>query len=176
VVVVEGATLATFVTGATTMIIIGILLNIAGLGVLCWAMFRLAVYALPFFVGVTAGLYALQTGAGPLGAIVVGIVSSAFALVVGQYAFAVTRSAIVRFVISMLFVVPATITGYQLTLGLAHLGMVSEGWREAFALVGAVVIGSTAWARVAMLAVPPSIEGVHTGSSRPPLESATTSG
>jgi hypothetical protein len=63
--VVEGATLATFVTGATVMIIVGILLNIAGLGMLCWAMFRLAVYALPFFVGVTAGLYALQTGAGP---------------------------------------------------------------------------------------------------------------
>ena len=158
------------------MIIIGILLNIAGLGVLCWAMFRLAVYALPFFVGVTAGLYALQTGAGPLGAIVVGIVSSAFALVVGQYAFAVTRSAIVRFVISMLFVVPAAIAGYHLTLGFAHLGMVSNGWGQAFALVGAVAVAGTAWARVTMLAAPLSIEGVHTGSSRPPLESATTSG
>ncbi len=32
------------------MIIIGILLNIAGLGAVCWALFALAVYALPFFV------------------------------------------------------------------------------------------------------------------------------
>jgi len=37
------------------MIIIGILLNIVGLGVLCWALFTLAVLALPFFVGLTAG-------------------------------------------------------------------------------------------------------------------------
>jgi hypothetical protein len=76
----------------------------------------------------------------------------------------------------MLFVVPAAIAGYHLTLGLARLGMVSEGWREAFAIVGAVVIGGTAWARVAMLAAPLSNEDVHTGSSQPPLESATTRG
>jgi hypothetical protein len=49
-VVVEGAIPATFVTGGITMVIIGILLNIAGLGMFCWAVFRLAVYALPFFV------------------------------------------------------------------------------------------------------------------------------
>ena len=55
-----GATLATLVTGPTTMIIIGILLNIAGLGIVCWALFALAVYALPFFVGMTAGMYTFQ--------------------------------------------------------------------------------------------------------------------
>jgi hypothetical protein len=49
-VVVEGATLATFVTGTITMLIIGILLNIAGLGLFCWAVFTLAVYAVPLFV------------------------------------------------------------------------------------------------------------------------------
>jgi hypothetical protein len=166
-VVVEGATLATFVTGAITMIVIGILLNIAGLGVLCWAIFKLAVYALPFFVGMTAGLYTLQTGAGPLGAIVVGVVSSVFALVFGQCAFAATRSAIVRFAIGLLFAVPAAIAGYHLTLGITQLGMASEAWRGAFAVVGAVAVGSTAWARVTMLAAPPpSIVGVHAGSTR----------
>jgi hypothetical protein len=50
VVVVEGATLATFVTGAITMLIIGVLLNIVGLGIFCWALFALATHALPFFV------------------------------------------------------------------------------------------------------------------------------
>ncbi|WP_052629079.1 hypothetical protein, partial [Rhodopseudomonas palustris] len=175
-VVVEGATLAKVVTGATTMIIIGILLNIAGLGLLCWVMFRLAVYALPFFVGMTAGLYALQTGAGPLGAIIVGIVLGAFALVVGQHAFSVARSATVRLVIGLLFICPAMVAGYHLTLGFAQLGIGSAGWRQAFALVGAVAIGGTAWTRIAMLAAPQSIEGVHAGSAQPSLESATTIG
>jgi len=50
VVVVEGATLATFVTGTITMLIIGVLLNIVGLGIFCWALFALATHALPFFV------------------------------------------------------------------------------------------------------------------------------
>jgi nitrogen fixation-related uncharacterized protein len=38
VVVVEGATPASLVTGTITMIIIGVLLNIIGLGVFCWAL------------------------------------------------------------------------------------------------------------------------------------------
>jgi hypothetical protein len=175
-VVVEGATLATFVTGATTMIIIGILLNIAGLGVFCWAMFRLAVHALPFFVGLMAGLSALQTGAGPFGAIVVGIVFGAFALVAGQLAFSVARSAAFRLVVGLLFALPAAIAGYQLSLGFAHLGIVSEGWRQVFALIGAITVGATAWTRIAMLVAPQPIEGVHASSPRPPLESVTTTG
>ena len=60
-VVVEGATLATLVTGTITMIIIGVLLNIVGLGVFCWALFALAIHALPFFVGMTAGIYTYQS-------------------------------------------------------------------------------------------------------------------
>ena len=75
VVVVEGASLATFVTGPITMIIIGVLLNVIGLGVFCWALFALAIHALPFFVGMTVGIYSFQTGAGPFGAIVVGFVT-----------------------------------------------------------------------------------------------------
>ena len=65
--VVEGAILATFVTGPITIIMIGVLLNVVGLGVFCWALFALAIHALPFFVGMTAGIYTYQTGAGPLG-------------------------------------------------------------------------------------------------------------
>jgi hypothetical protein len=32
------------------MIIVGILLNVVGLGAFCWALFALAIHALPFFV------------------------------------------------------------------------------------------------------------------------------
>jgi hypothetical protein len=50
VVVVEGVTLATLGAGSSTLIIIGSLLYVAALGACCWALFTLAVYALPFFV------------------------------------------------------------------------------------------------------------------------------
>ena len=54
------------------MIFIGILLSIAAIGFLCWLLFTLAVFALPFIAGVTAGTWAYGTGAGWLGAIVAG--------------------------------------------------------------------------------------------------------
>jgi hypothetical protein len=87
VVVVEGAINATFVAGTITMLVIGVLLHIVGLGIFCWALFALATYALPLFIGMTAGIYTYQTGAGPFGAIVVGFVTSDFILVAGQWAF-----------------------------------------------------------------------------------------
>ena len=129
-VVVEGATLATLVTGPITMIIIGILLNIAGLGIFCWALFALAIHALPFFVGMTVGIYSFQAGAGPFGAIVVGFVMAGFALVVGQYALLRRALSVVRLVIGLLFAVPAARAGYDVTLALAHIGIPSDWWRE----------------------------------------------
>lgn len=37
------------------MIILAILASLAAIGLLCWLLFTLAVFALPAFVGVTAG-------------------------------------------------------------------------------------------------------------------------
>ena len=39
--------------GATTMLALGLVLNTVGLGLFCWLIFALAVYAVPFFVAVT---------------------------------------------------------------------------------------------------------------------------
>ena len=160
VVVVEGATLATFVTGTITMLIIGILLNIVGLGIFCWALFALATHALPFFVGMTVGIYSFQVGAGPFGAIVVGFVAGSTTLVAGQFAFSVARSPIVRLVVGLLFALPAARAGYDVTLAFAHIGVPSEWWREAFAVVGAITVGGTAWARMSIVGNPASREVV----------------
>jgi hypothetical protein len=149
-VVVEGATLVTFVTGTITMFIVGFLLNIVGLGVFCWALFALVTHALPFFVGMTVGIYSFQAGAGLFGAIVVGFVTAGFTLVVGQYAFSVARSLIVRLVIGLLFAAPAAYAGYDVTLALAQFGIPHEWWREVFAVVSAIITGGTAWARLSM--------------------------
>ena len=59
------------------MIIIGILLNVAGLGTCCWALFTLAVYALPFFVGITVGIYTYQIDIGLIGAVIIGFFAGA---------------------------------------------------------------------------------------------------
>jgi hypothetical protein len=77
--------------GDTTMIFIGILLSMAAIGFLCWLLFTLAVFALPFFAGVTAGTWAYGTGAGWLGAIVVGVVAAGLTFGAGQLLLAIIR-------------------------------------------------------------------------------------
>lgn len=162
--VVEGATHAIAVTGVSAMLALGIVLNIVGLGFFCWILFTLATYALPFFVGMTVGLYAHESGTGPLGAIGSGIVSAAVVLVIGQTIFSFVRTPILRVAIALMFAVPAALAGYYATFGLFGLTMTSDLWRQAFAVIGAVAIGTTAWIRLA--ATPP---GGPSGHGRPAL-------
>lgn len=131
------------------MIAIGIVLNLAGLGVFCWLLFTLAVYALPFFVGITAGFYAHQTGAGLLGAVMIALLAGGATLAVAQIVFAQVRSPFVRAAIAQLFAAPAALAGFSATHGLAALTMPSEAWQNIFGVVGAIVIGTTAWVRLA---------------------------
>jgi hypothetical protein len=154
VVVVEGATLGLFVTELSTMLIIGLVLSVFGIGFFCWVLFILAVYALPFVVGLSAGLAAYHSSAGVAGAIVVAIIAGGVTLTIGQIAFATIRSPLIRAAIGLVYAVPAAIAGYNGTLGFAQMGIPSEAWRVAFAMVGAVAVGGTAWARMALF-IPP---------------------
>ena len=82
---------------------IAIILSVAGLGFLCWLAFNLAVHALPFFVGVAAGLFAYHSGAGPFGTIAIGLIAGAATLVVGQFVFATVRSPLPRALMTAAF-------------------------------------------------------------------------
>jgi hypothetical protein len=142
------------------MIIIGIILAFVGLAYLCWLMFALAVYALPFFAGVTAALAAYQSGSGPIAAIIVGAIASSITLIAGQIAFTTLQSPIIRAAIALLFAGPAAIAGYHAALGLAHIGIPVDGWREAIAIGGAIIVAVTAWARMALSAPPDAGEAL----------------
>lgn len=146
------------------MLAVGIVLNIIGPGFFCWVLFTLAIYALPFFLGMTVGLYAHESGTGPLGTIGFGIVTAAFVLVIGQAVFSLVRTPILRIAVALMFAVPAALAGYYATFGLSGLTMTSDPWRQVFAVIGAVVIGVTAWMRLA--ASPPGGPG---GPGRPAL-------
>src|ERR1700677_867035 len=137
------------------MLVIGIIFSVFGIGFFCWLLFTLAVYALPFFAGLSAGLAAFHSGAGVIGALIVGVLAGGATLAIGQIAFATIRIPLIRAAIGLLYAVPAAIAGYHATLGLAHIGMPSEAWREAFAVVGAVLVGGAAWGRM-FLFLPPN--------------------
>jgi len=151
VVVVEGVIVAPLQNGATTMLALGLLFNAAGLGVICWLMFTLAVYILPFFVAINAGFWAYHSGAGVLGTPLVAIAAGGMTLAIAQIAFAMTQSLILRAIIAAVFALPATLAGYHLSLAMAHFGVPSPVWQQFFACLGAVFIGGTAWTRLTIL-------------------------
>jgi len=110
--------------------------------------FALATYALPFFVGLSAAQWAYGTGAGLLGAAMIGLVAAGAAYTVLALALAATRSNLVRAVLALAFVVPAGIAGYHLIHGVAALTTPSEAWRQVFAWIGAVAVGGAAGFRL----------------------------
>jgi hypothetical protein len=157
------------------MLVLGIIL---GAGFLCWLLFSLVVYALPFFAGMTAGLAAYHSGAGLVGALFVGFAGGAVTLVAAQAAFALVKSPVLRGAIALVFATPAVIAGYHAVLGLSQIGVPSLIWRELFAWIGALFIGGTAWARMTVFAEPLPLRpgGASQNNSQPVLTGATRRG
>jgi len=136
----------------TTMIFLGILISLAAIGFFCWLLFMLAVFALPFFAGLSAGVWAYHTGAGWLGAIVVGVVVGSLTLGVGQFLLLMVRPMWVKLAIALVFVAPAAIAGYHAVHGIVKHAMPSETWQIVFSIIGAVAVGITAFLRMASMA------------------------
>lgn len=136
------------------MIVLGPLLVLVGIGFLYWLLFTLAVFALPFFVGLTVGMWAFHTGAGALGGIIVGVVTGGAIFGVGQIAMAFLPSAWLRLLIILLFVAPATVAGYTATHGIAQIVMPSATWQMIFSMIGAIAVSVTAFFRFTGVASP----------------------
>jgi hypothetical protein len=160
------------------MLALGLLLNTLGIGLFCWLIFMLAVYALPFFVAINAGIWAYHSGAGLIGAPLIAIVAGGMTLAIARIAFAMIRSMILRAVIAALFALPATFAGYHVALAMAQIGVPSLVWQEVFACFGAAFIGSAAWTRLAIYREtrPVELGGAIGGSSQPVLTAAARDG
>jgi hypothetical protein len=168
-VVVEARPSEIYLTETTAMILVGLALSLFGVGFLCWLLFTLAVYATPFFVGVTAALAAFNHDAGVIGALIVGLAASVVTLVSSQAAFAAAKSPANRCAVALVFAAPAAVAGFHATLGLARIGVSSEIWRDFFAVIGAVIVGCSAFVRLARTANPISHErSIAFISTQPP--------
>lgn len=138
------------------MIILAILASLAAIGLLCWLLFTLAVFALPAFVGATAGAWAHSTGAGILGAILVGAVTAAVTLATEHLLITFVRPMWLKLIVAAAFVAPAAIAGFHATHGIVKHLMPADAWQITFSLIGAVAIGITAFVRVAGMAAAPA--------------------
>jgi hypothetical protein len=127
---------------------LGLILSVFGLGSLWVLLFRAGTYAVPIFVGLTAGWYAFQAGAGPVGSLALGAVAGGAFLAACQAAFSLNCSSLFRALIAVVFAGPASYVGYHLVLAVAQYGVPSDTWRHAFAIAGAGIFGFAAVARL----------------------------
>ena len=146
------------------MAAIALVIFIAGLGFFSRLLFQLAVYALPCFSAVSIGLWCDHAGSGPIGAIALGVGAGAATLAGGHIVFARAHVLWLRVVAALLFAAPAAVAGYSAMHGVAELTLPSGAWRTVFSLVSAIIVGMTAWVRIAaVIPVRPGRAGIVDG-------------
>ena len=124
------------------------LFTLFGLGALCWILFNLAVYALPFAIGLTSGMYLYDTGQGIFLSIMAGFFIGGLVAALGEFAFDRIRSVPLKLAIGLIYEVPAGIAGFHAAKGFAELGSADSVTITILSWFGALVVGATAWARV----------------------------
>lgn len=115
---------------------------------MCSLACMLATYAVPFLFAVMAARFAFATGAGYIGAGIVGLFAGVGSYGFLAYLYAMLRSPGLRLAIAVLFAVPAAIAGFVLVHGIAREAVPSEVWRKIFSLIGGAAVGRSALIRL----------------------------
>ncbi|MFC6446105.1 hypothetical protein [Shinella zoogloeoides] len=124
------------------------LMSVLAVAGLCVLAYTLAVYALPFMLGVTAAQFAYHTGAGFIGAGLVGFAAAVAAFGVLALLFDTLRSPILRLIVALVFAAPAAVAGYALVHGVTKETVPTEIWRQIFCIFGGAFVGTSALLRL----------------------------
>jgi hypothetical protein len=125
------------------------LMSVALTALLCVLAYNLAVYALPFFVGLAAAQFAYGTGAGLIGAGLVGLFSAGAAFGILAGLFETIHSPVIRLIVALIFAAPAAVAGYALVYGVTKEAVQFDIWRQIFCIVGGAFVGFSALGRLA---------------------------
>jgi hypothetical protein len=138
-------------------VVAAIVVSVMMIGTLCVIAYRLATYALPFALALAATRFAYGTGAGIIGAGLVGFLAGVASFAIVVMLFATLRAPILRIAVALIFATPAVLAGYALVHGLTAEIVPSPIWRQIFSTIGAITIGVSALARLAA-PLPPDSE------------------
>ncbi len=128
--------------------IVLMLMTVALVAGLCVLAYTLAVYALPFMLGVEVARWAYASGSGLIGAGLVGLVAGAVTYGLLIVLFMAVRPPILRLAVALVFAAPAAVAGYALVHGITAEAVPSEVWRQVFSIIGGGVIGLSALMRL----------------------------
>lgn len=126
-----------------------ILLTVPLVIMLCVLAYRLATFALPFMLALEAARFAYATGAGWIGASIVGFFAGVAAFGILAVLFATLRAPILRLAVAIVFAAPAAVAAYALVHGVTREAVPSDIWRQIFCIAGGIFVGCSALARLA---------------------------
>jgi len=126
-----------------------LVLAIVLVGAMALLAYRLATFALPFMLALEIARFAYATGAGWVGAGIVGFLSGVAAVGILAFLFATLRAPILRVAVALIFAAPAAVAGYALVHGVTREAVPSEIWRQIFCIAGGMLVGCSALARLA---------------------------
>jgi hypothetical protein len=105
---------------------------------------------MPIMLGFETAHLAYGTGAGLIGAGIIGLVAGAVSFGLLSAVFVSVNSPIVRVIIGLMFALPAAGAGYALVSGISASAVPSELWRQIFCIIGGVFVGAAAFTRLAV--------------------------
>ncbi|MBN9147072.1 MULTISPECIES: hypothetical protein [unclassified Nitrobacter] len=129
----------------TAMIVVAVML----IGMMCVLAYTLATYALPFMLALAVTRFAFGTGAGWVGAAIVGLAAGAASFAILAFLFDTLRAPILRIALALIFAAPAAVAGYALVHGVTGEAVPSPVWRQIFCLAGGAMVGAAAVIRLA---------------------------
>ena len=93
--------------------------------------------------------FAFGTGAGWVGAAIVGLAAGAASFAILAFLFDTLRAPILRIALALIFAAPAAVAGYALVHGVTGEAVPSPVWRQIFCLAGGAMVGAAAVIRLA---------------------------
>ncbi|MGN6514426.1 MAG: hypothetical protein ACTHLR_01140 [Rhizomicrobium sp.] len=128
--------------------VFGLLMTVLGIGALCVLLYSAAVYALPVGLGICAGYQLMEWGVGSVAAIIGGFVVGGIVFGIGHIVLVSSRPGPLRIAVVAAFVAPAVLAGYGAAFDLSAMGLTSDFWQHALAVLGGAVVGGATFARL----------------------------
>ena len=144
--VVEGASDDDFVK--EDAVILAALFAVFAIAMLCSLLITLTIYALPFYVGLTVGIWAHSSGAGVISTAVAAIMAGMATLVILHILIATVQSPLLRAGLGLIFATPAAFAAFHAVHGITAIAMPASTWSHSLSILGAVVVGVVSWFQI----------------------------
>jgi hypothetical protein len=146
VVVVESASDDDFVK--EDAVILAALFAVIAIVLLCSLLITLTIYALPFYVGLTVGIWVHSNGTGAIGTGAAAIIAGIATLVILHILIATFHSPALRAGLGLVFAAPAAFAAYHAVHGITATATPASPWSVSFSLLGAAIVGVVAWLQI----------------------------